>query len=234
MLISLTGILDDGSTHRASVPSDPRQTLNIPQGSDVTITVRIVTPAGNTVDLSGAGTEVLLTIKKNPKLFHDSWPRITKAATLAGNVATFQLEPGDWYNWAAGRYSWDVWLTKDGSRDAVIPTSPLMLLQSVAAVPARPPPPTLELVSNDTEPLVLDFSGTDISLWTITVHLAYSPTPLVKTATIVDGPGGIAQVEWSPGDLIPGVWGGEVQIIKPGPVTQTSDVFIADIRQEIA
>lgn len=234
MQISLTAVLEDGTPRRGLVPADPRQTLRIPQGSDVTIVVSVVTPGGNSVDLTGAGTELLLTIKKNPRFNFDSWPRITKKATLGSNVGTFLLEPGDTHNWLAGVYAWDVWLTKDGSRDAVIPTSPFQLLQSVAPVPERPPPPTLELVENDTEPLILDFSGTDISLWSIAVHLAYSPIPLVKIATIVDGPGGIAQVEWSPGDLIPGIWGGEVEITKPGPVTQTSDEFIADIRAEIA
>jgi len=106
-------------------------------------------------------------------------------------------------------------------------------LQSVAAVPARPPPPTLELVSNDTEPLVLDFSGTDISTWDIEVHIGYA-TPLVKAATIVDGPGGIAHVNWIPGDLVAGKWAGEVQITKPGPTVQTSETYIFDIREEIA
>ena len=113
MQVSLTAILNDGSPRRAGVPSDPRTTLSIPQGSDVTLKVSVVTPFGSPVDLSLPGTEMLLTIKKNPKLFWDSWPRITKKATLgSGGVGVFQLEPGDWYNWAAGLYAWDVWLTK--------------------------------------------------------------------------------------------------------------------------
>lgn len=232
MLISLTGILEDGSTRRSNVPSDARTTINLPQGSDVVLSVKVVTPAGNPVDMTGAGTELLLTIKKNPTLYYD-WPRIVKKATLAGNVGTFLIEPGDTHDWAAGRYYFDVWLTKGGNRDEVIPTSVLNLLQAVAAVPLRPPPPTLELVENDTEPLVLNFSGTDITGWAIEVHIGY-PTPLVRTATIVDGPGGLAQVSWLPGDLVPGVWGGEIQITKPGPIVQTSDEYVFSIRAEIA
>jgi len=233
MQISLTAVLEDGTPRRGLVPADPRQTLRIPQGSDVTLRVSVVTPGGSLVDLTGAGTELLLTIKKNPKLWHDSWPRVTKKASVVAGIGVFLLEPGDTHDWLAGMYAWDVWLTKDGSRDAVIPTSPLQLLQSVAPVPERPPPPTLELVAGDTEPLILDFSGTDITGWIIELHIGY-PTPLEKIALLTDPLNGIAQIDWDESDLVAGVWSGEIEITKPGPFQQTSDVFIFDIRAPVA
>jgi hypothetical protein len=231
MLTRLTGLLNNGAPFRSGVSRDPRVTIEIPQGTDLEIQMRVVTPDGQAVPLDESGTELLLTIRKRS---NQDWPRIIKAASVSGTTGTFLIEPGDTHDWAPGQYAYDVWLTRNGARDAVISTSTFRVTASVAATPVRPPPSTLSLVENDTEPLILDFSGVDISLWTITVHLAYSPAPLVKTAVIVDGPNGLAQVSWAPGDLIPGVWGGEVQVIKPGPVTQTSDVFIADIRAEIA
>jgi len=231
MQILLTGIVEDSTPRKIGVPPNARATVSLPKGSDLTLTVKVITPSGNAVDLGGAGTGLSLTVRKKP--YRYDYPRIVKLASLSGNVGTFLIEPGDTHDFCPGMYVYDVWLTKDGSRDAVIPTSSFQVLESVAATPVRPPPPTLSLVENDTEPLILDFSGVDISAWAIEVHIAYA-TPLVRAATIVDGPGGIAQVDWLPGDLVPGIWGGEIQITKPGPVVQTSDEYIFDIRAEIA
>lgn len=231
MNLTLTGILQDGSPLKAGISADPRTTLNFPRGTDVRITVRVLTPSGSEVDLSGSGTTLILTIKKKPE--HD-WPKVVKEATIASGVGTFLIEPGDTANMAVGRYVWDVWLTKDGDRNAVIPLSAINLQPSVAYVPEVPPPPIIELVENDTEPMYLDFSGTDITGWLVEVHINYSPTPLVKSALLIDPTHGIAQVNWSPGDLRVGVWGGEVQTTRPGDFIQTSDVFQARIRAEIA
>lgn len=230
MKITLTGLLDDGSPRRPGV-IDPRETITFPQGSDVTLVVSIITPTGSPVPLGGSGVELLLSVKKRTL---DQPSRIKKLAVLSGTAGTFTVEPADTRWLAAGQYVFDVWLTKDGDRNAVIPTSQLVLTASVAAIPSAPPPPIIQLVENDTEPLVLDFSGTDITGWTVEVHLAYVPAPLVRVATIVDGPGGVAQVDWLPGDLLVGRWAGEIQTTRPGPFVQTSDVFIADIRAEIA
>jgi hypothetical protein len=156
---------------------------------------------------------------------------------VSGNVATFHVEAGAMHDWRPGLYVFDVWLTQDDSiegysRDAVIPTSPFQLLQSVAATPPRPPPPMLQLVANDTEPLILDFSGVDITGWIIEAHIGY-PTPFVRTATLTDPTHGIAEVDWAVGDLQAGVWGGEIRIVKPGDIVQTSDEYIFDIRQSV-
>ena len=230
MKITLTGILMDGTPTKAGAITDPRKTLNVPKGTDVELRVNIVGQNGAPVDLSSAGTEVLLTIKKKPR---QDWPRVVKQGSISGSMATFLIEPGDFAQALPGLFAYDVWLTKDGSRDPVIPTSPFNLLHSVAETPIRPPPPTLELVENDTDPLILDFSGVNITGWGIEVHIGYA-TPLVKVAVLTDPMNGLAQVNWSPGNLVPGVWGGEVQITKPGPAVLTSDEYIFNIRSEIA
>jgi hypothetical protein len=229
MKITLTGILMDDTPTKAGAITDPRKTLNVPKGTDVELRVNIVGQNGAPVDLSSAGTEVLLTIKKKPR---QDWPRVVKQGSISGSMATFLIEPGDFAQALPGLFAYDVWLTKDGSRDPVIPTSPFNLLHSVAETPIRPPPPTVQLVANDTEPMILDFSGVNITGWVIEAHIGYI-TPLVRTAVLTDPVNGIAEVQWQVGDLQQGVWGGEIRITKPADGTQTSDEFIFDIRQSI-
>jgi hypothetical protein len=229
MRIDLTGVLEDGSPRRIEI-TDARTTLTVQQGGDLELVVRVVRPNGQAVVLNSSGAELLLSVKKRTT---ESPPRLVKTATLGTDRGTFLLEPADTKFLSPGKYVYDVWLTLDGNRDAVIPTSPFVLTASVAAVPSAPPPPILQVVENDTEPLILDFSGTDITGWGIKVHINYAVV-LVKDAVIVDGPGGLAEVYWVPGDLQVGRWGGEVQVTKPGPLVQTTDVFILDVREEIA
>lgn len=230
MKINLVGVLEDGSPRQGGVPDNPRTTLEIPKGSSVELVTRVITPAGVPVSLNGDGTELLLTIRRKPD--HD--PKIVRKAVIAGGQGTFVLEPGDTRLWNPGLYGWDVWLTKNGERNAVIPLSPFKLLASAASTPAAPPPQVLELVEGDTDPTILDFSGADITDWQIEIHIGYRTGALIRAADIIDGPDGIAQVQWQPGDLMAGRWSGEVQVTKPGPAVKTSQVFIFYIRAQIA
>ena len=92
----------------------------------------------------------------------------------------------------------------------------------------------LDLVEGDTEPFIINFPGVDITGWAIELHLGY-PTPLVKVAAIVvTGPDGRAEVTWSPTDLVSGRYPTEIQVTKPGGFVLTGELFIADIRKQVA
>ena len=230
MNINLIALLNDGSPPRAGVLTDARQTVTLPQGSDVSLRVAVVTPTGAPVDLSQPGTELILTCKRKP-LYQVA---IVKRANLTQGrgIGVFTLEPGDTWGLVPGQYLYDVWLTLDGARSAVIPASMLQLTASVAPVPRVPPPPVLYLVAGDTEPLVLDFSGQDISGWIIVARIGYA-MPLERTATLTDPTHGIAEVAWLSTDLLAGRWGAEIVVTKPGPVIQTADEFVMDIRPHV-
>lgn len=119
MLITLTGLLQDGSLPRAGVLSDARRTVIVPLHANLTINMSVVSPNGHVLDLSGVGTSLLLQVMKRP----NEDIKLKKTATIAGKVATFTVTPADSKNLLAGYYVYDVWLTLAGLRDAVIPLS---------------------------------------------------------------------------------------------------------------
>lgn len=132
MRIVVTGVLEDGTPRSAGVPTNSRHNLNVQRGGDLALEVHVVTPLGTAVPLGGAGTTLIFTAKKRPE---QSPPSIVKTATLAGNVGTFLITPADTKRLQPGLYSWDVWLTKGGLRDAVVPLSPLQLQASSGKIP---------------------------------------------------------------------------------------------------
>ena len=224
MRVALTGVLEDGTPRRAGVPVNPRTTLNVPQGVDLELVVDVVTSSGVGVNLEVEGTELLLTVKRRPS---ESTPRIVRKASLAGRRGTFLVEPGATRRLLPGLFSFDVWLTKNGLRNPVIPLSPFNLQAANAAVPAQPPPPVVEVVENDTDPLVLDFTPTVITGQTINLNVATEPTATVLAATIITAT--TANVDTS--GLPVGRFAAEIENVTTG---KTSDVFILDVRAEIA
>jgi len=228
MIVRVTGVLQDGTPLRPGVPTNPRAAVSVPRGSDVQIVVTIVTPGNVAVPLTGDGTEVLLTVKKRPD---DGRPEFVKAASVSGNVATFLIQPGDTRWMDPGLYGWDVWLTKDGLRDAVVPLSPFILEEANQTPPAQPPPPIVSVVEGDTDPSVIDMSPTDITGWSIVVNVATEPTPTQIVASIPVGTDGFAYFDTSV--LPPGKWGAEVESTDTTPTTKTSPVFIISVREQI-
>jgi len=142
MLISLTGVLEDGTPRGSDVPPSAAQTIAFPQGSDVTLRVSVVNAAGIPVDLSASGTSLTFSVKKVTWPF-EVVPRVTKVAAFTNarwGVAEFTIRPGDMWYLKPGDWLYDIWLTLDGARNAVVPTSRLVLQASVAPVPHGPPP----------------------------------------------------------------------------------------------
>jgi hypothetical protein len=71
--------------------------------------------------------------------------------------------------------------------------------------------PTLfGLITEDDGETPLDLTG-----YTITIHIGYTPTPLVKSAYVVPHLGEFS-FYWIEGDLKAGEWPVEIQIVNPG------------------
>jgi hypothetical protein len=226
---SLVGVLNDGTPFVSGVPTNPRANLNVPHGADLDIEVTVITPQGVPVPLAGDGTELLLTVKKRSDQHP---PSLVKGSySVSGNVALFKLQPGDTRRLEAGLYSYDVWLTKDGLRDPVIPLSPLNLQAANAYIPAQPPPEVVTVVEGDTDPTIIDFSPLDISGWTVEMLVGTDPAATL-TATIPVGTDGLAYVNTS---TIPvGKWAATIRRTNLVPTVKTSDTFILEVVAAIA
>lgn len=124
----MVGLIADGSTPRAGAPTDARRTLSIPQGTSVTLQLRVYNPAGQLQGLSEVGTTLTMTVKKS---VDDPVARITKTASISSGVATFALAPGDTDPLDPGLYYYDVWLVDSRGHNPVVPLSVLRLLPSV-------------------------------------------------------------------------------------------------------
>lgn len=217
-------MLEDGSPRVAGVPINPRRNLDVPRGGDIELVVSVVTPLGTPVNLGGAGTELLLTIKKRPQ----ENPRIVKSASLVGNKGTFLIQPGDTRRLQPGLFSWDVWLTKDGLRDPVVPLSPFQLQAANAAVPATPPPETVTITAGDTDPFVIDLSPINITGWTVELIVVTEPTSTVIVATIPVGTDGLANADVSA--LPVGQFAAHIRTTDLVPETKTSQpAFILNV-----
>ena len=228
MKVALTGVLDDGTPFAPGVPTNPRANLNVPRGVDLDLEIRVVTPSGASVSLVGAGVELLFTVKKRPEEYP---PRIIKTATLAGTTGTVRLEPGDTRRLQPGLFGYDVWLTKDGRRNPVIPLSPFQLQASAAAVPAQPPPPVVQVTEGDTDPFVITFAPTDITGWLVELQVATDPATIL-VASIPVGTDGLAYVNTS--GLHVGRWGASVRRTNLVPNTKTTETFILEVLASIA
>lgn len=104
--------------------------------------------------------------------------------------------------------------------------------------------PQIDLVEGDTLPwltgTITDDDGAvvDVTGWAITLHIGYEP-PLVKAATIPTGTDGLYQFAWIAGDLRPGKWPAEVQVVTQIGVqtfqhTQAGDKLFLNISRQIA
>jgi len=128
MIIDLLGIVPDGSTlDRSRVPDNPRQRVRLVQGSTLVFRLKVLSPAGVPVDLStDPAVTLYLTVKKDPTCAAIA---LVAAGSLdplvAKNYATFTLTPSATKGLSPGLYAYDVWLTYNGVRDAIIPASSL-------------------------------------------------------------------------------------------------------------
>ena len=129
MMINLTGVIDTGTVYTAGVPQNPRRTIRVIKGVTTTVGVEVVYPTGVGANL--AGFTATLTIRKRPDL--DIVLEV--AGTIDGSRATFDIERDDLRDRSGGRYLYDVVVENGGDRESVIPLSPLILEEAVAAIP---------------------------------------------------------------------------------------------------
>lgn len=129
MLLSLTGVLEDGSAPRGTyVPLNPRKTLSMPLGSSVTLAVRILRANGQVVTTGTA----IFTVKKNARDFTAAF---TKSGTPADPLQ-LTIAPSDTKNLEPGLFVYDVFhVDGSGDRNAVVPLSTL-LIEAVSSRPA--------------------------------------------------------------------------------------------------
>jgi hypothetical protein len=128
MLLSLVGVLEDGGVRSPHVPINPRTTLNMTLGADVTLSVRVVRPNGQPV----VGGTLTWTVKKKAT---DMQASFTKAGDCK-DPTTFTVTPADTKRLTPGLFIYDVWHTAaDHTRNAVVPFSSLFIEPAATTPP---------------------------------------------------------------------------------------------------
>jgi hypothetical protein len=122
----LTGVLQTGAPRAPGVPFDARHGLQIVQGETLTVIMRVLTPAGVPVPVTGRTFQ--LTIKKNPR---DIINLVTTSGAprtdLGPEFIQFTLPQSATISRRPGTLCYDVWTRSGAVRDCLIPTSPLYL-----------------------------------------------------------------------------------------------------------
>ncbi len=125
----LTGRFDNGSeSSDTQGPADARQPLRIVQGESLTLYLNVRTPDGVPIKLAEISGVVSFYVKKK-------WGQAAADYTVLGTLAptrgvdavTFQLATATTKRLTPGRWSYSVWVVHAGGRDAVIPTSELIV-----------------------------------------------------------------------------------------------------------
>jgi hypothetical protein len=127
MLLTLTGVLEDGTPRADNIPVNPRWALSFPIGTNLTLRLTIYTPDGNTVPLST--NSCTWTLKKSPA---DGTSIFAKTGLANGASIDFTLLPADTKQLSSGIYVYDIWYSATGVRNSVVPLSPLYL-EAIAA-----------------------------------------------------------------------------------------------------
>src|SRR5574337_1178426 len=136
MLIALVGVLIDGPVRAAGVPPNPRFAMRWPLGSSVTIQLNAVSNvSGAPLDFNNpAGQVVKLEIRLQPSIVQPKLievvgtplsPFVRGAMQLA---ITPTMQKPIMQRPSIGRVFYDIWrILTDGTRDPLVPTSPLYL-----------------------------------------------------------------------------------------------------------
>jgi hypothetical protein len=146
MLINLVGVIEDGAAGAArstDAPADPRVTVRIPRGTDVTLAVKILLASGPPLDAFAANQTLTLTVRKRPG---DPVVALTATGTASSDenagggpgVFLITITAAATRN-MFGRHFYDLWLSRgiapNAKRDAVIPLSPFVVEDSLMVVP---------------------------------------------------------------------------------------------------
>jgi len=132
VILYIVGVLDDGSSFRSGVPTNPRRTLHLTMGVTVQLLVQVLLPSGVVVPLDGIGDgtqRLTLTVRLKPpydeKLIEQD--AVVYPGGEPGQVQ-FNITAEDWARFQSpGRYLWDIWLADSAHLDPVVPTSPFVV-----------------------------------------------------------------------------------------------------------
>lgn len=133
-VINLTGVVQSGGPWDTVIaPKNPRVTLRCTKGGSLTVRLTVYEQTGIPVDMTSA--TAVLTVKKNPLDYEVALsvtamligdPLAGQAEFTIATTALLYVEPG--------RYTYSVWLSHGGTRDAVVPASPFIIEPTVLPV----------------------------------------------------------------------------------------------------
>ena len=134
-VVQLHGVLDDGTRVDPRIEADTATSIRLPQGADSRIRVDVYTNAG-IPDPPQVGDVYTLTIARRlpPNCEH---PVLSVVGTFPASPATplnrieFAVSATATRFFYSGRYWFDVWLTRAGTRNQLIAASILVLQPSV-------------------------------------------------------------------------------------------------------
>jgi len=137
-VISLTGVLDDGSTFAPLVPKNTAQPIQFPRLMDVTIAVKVMTNAGIAVDVSNSSTTpVYLALQQNLQTDSDLLPDLGKQGvpkSAHSDTVEIFLTPDDTRAFAAGNLYFSVSMRSGGKSYQLVKTS-IATLEPACSVP---------------------------------------------------------------------------------------------------
>jgi hypothetical protein len=143
LVINLTGLLNDGSAFRPSVPQNPRTPVRVQKSITLTINFQIQRPNGSFVRLTN--WTIGLTVKKKPSDTFAAMYALGQISPSNPQLVTFSFQPTDFRNTFAGIYGYDITAIQPsgGPRDVVMPLSPWFIEDTEAGSKLPLTTPTL-------------------------------------------------------------------------------------------
>jgi hypothetical protein len=125
MIVDMLGIIEDGSPRAPTTPTTAGSQLQFAAGEDVTVRLRVITPAGVPGDTTSTYT---LTIKKRSTDGVAVASVVGVAAPLSGSGhLEFDITSQMTKLQPPGRYVFDVWRDDGSTKQPVVPLLPLLL-----------------------------------------------------------------------------------------------------------
>jgi len=138
--INLVGVLVDGPDRASGIPDNPRKALTWPLGTTVVIRLDVKSrQSGAPVDLTGATVQLEARLQplpfNQPKLLSVVASPLYPVVRGACQLVIYPTAQKQIMQQNIGRCFYDVWMVDVlGNRNAIIPTSPLILEPSVTEI----------------------------------------------------------------------------------------------------
>lgn len=134
MQVNLIGIIEDGTISSPLLPQNNRQTIQIQYGTSLKIIMSIYFRSGSSVPL-GMSDILVMNVRSKPLLDSIIVSNGTRRLDLGVGVAEFDVTPAQMKPFLAGNYLYDIWLTQGTDRNAIMPTSAFLILDSITPIP---------------------------------------------------------------------------------------------------